>query len=147
MAGRRLRLPADTALIIWLNHHKLMATRNVKPVEWIGSSYKDFTALPEGVQDEMGHALYLAQTGRTHLSAKPMRGFGGAGVMELVESDEHGTYRAVYTVKFERAVYVLHAFQKKSKIGVKTPGEDIEIVRRRLRIAEKDHRSRARGSR
>jgi len=118
----------------------------MKPVEWVGSSYKDFTSFPEAIQQEMGNALYLAQTGRMHLMAKPLKGFGGAGVVELVEDDRHGTYRAVYTVKFENAVYVLHAFQKKSKRGIKTPREDIEIVRRRLRLAEEDHKTRTKGS-
>lgn len=98
------------------------------------------------VQQEMGHALYLAQTGRMHLAAKPLKGFGGSGVVELVDDDRHGAYRAVYTVKFESAVYVLHAFQKKSKKGIRTPREEIDIVKRRLRLAEEDHRARTRGS-
>lgn len=119
----------------------------MKPVEWIGSSYKDFVSFPDAVQNEMGHALYLAQVGRMHLSAKPLTGFTGAGVVELVEDDHHGTYRAVYTVKFESAIYVLHAFQKKSKKGIKTPREDIELVRRRLKVAEKDDLARRRGAR
>jgi len=119
----------------------------MKPVEWIGSSYKDFIALPETVQNAMGHALYLAQIGRAHASAKPLKGFGGAGVVELVEDDSHGTYRAVYTVKFESAIYVLHAFQKKSKKGIKTPRDEIELVRRRLKVAEEDDRMRRRGIR
>jgi phage-related protein len=93
----------------------------------------------------MGHALYLAQTGRMHVSAKPLRGFGGAGVIELIQDDRHGTYRAVYTVKFESAVYVLHAFQKKSRKGSATPREEIELVRRRLKIAEEDARNRGKG--
>ena len=114
----------------------------MKPVEWIGSSYKDFIAFPEPVQNSMGHALYLAQIGRMHISAKPLKGFGGASVLELIESDEHGAYRAVYTVKFESAVYVLHAFQKKSRKGIKTPHDEIELVRRRLKIAEADNRTR-----
>jgi len=86
----------------------------------------------------MGFALYLAQTGRMPRSAKPLKGFGGAGVLELVENDDSGTYRAVYTVRFESAIYVLHAFQKKSKKGIRTPQQDIELVRRRLKIAEND---------
>jgi len=114
----------------------------MKPVEWVGSSYKDFTSFPEGVQQEMGHALYLAQTCRMHLTAKPLKGFGGASVVELVEDDQHGTYRAVYTVKFENAVYVLHAFQKKSKKRIKTPREEIEMVQRRLKLAEEDYKAR-----
>jgi phage-related protein len=87
----------------------------------------------------MGFAFYRAQIGGMSESAKPLKGFGGAGVLEIVE-DHHGdTYRAVYTVKFERAVYVLHAFQKKSRKGIKTPQEDMDLVRRRLRIAEQDN--------
>lgn len=118
----------------------------MKPVEWIGSSYKDFIAFPDPVQNAMGHALYLAQIGKMHISAKPLKGFGGAGVVELAESDAHGTYRAIYTVRFANAVYVLHAFQKKSKKGIKTPTEEIDLVRRRLKIAEADHRTRYGGS-
>lgn len=124
-----------------------MAAKDLKPVEWVGSSYKDFTAFPQAIQQEMGHALYLAQTGRMHVSAKPLKGFGDAGVVELVEHDRQGTYRAVYTVKFASAVYVLHAFQKKSKTGIRTPREDMEMVRRRLKIAEEDHKARTKGSR
>jgi phage-related protein len=115
-----------------------MSLKDLKPVEWVGSSYRDFVAFPDAVQDTMGHALYLAQTGRMHVSAKPLNGFGGAGVIELVEDDRSGTYRAVYTVKFESAVYVLHAFQKKSRKGIATPRAEIELVRRRLKIAEED---------
>ena len=113
----------------------------------MGSSYKDFVSFPEAIQQEMGHALYLAQIGRIHSSAKPLKGFGGAGIVELVEDDQHGTYRAVYTVKFESAIYVLHAFQKKSKKGIKTPREEIELVRRRLKVAEEDDLARRRGIR
>jgi phage-related protein len=104
-------------------------------------------SFPEAIQQEMGHALYLAQIGRIHSSAKPLKGFGGAGIVELVEDDQHGTYRAVYTVKFESAIYVLHAFQKKSKKGIKTPREEIELVRRRLKVAEEDDLARRRGIR
>ncbi len=114
----------------------------MKPVAWVGSAYRDFVAFPEAVQDEMGHALYLAQTGRTYAGAKPLKGFGGASVMEIVEDDRSGTYRAVYTVKFETAVYVLHAFQKKSRKGIATPREEIELVHRRLKIAQADDASR-----
>lgn len=117
----------------------------MKPVEWVGSSYDDFTAFPDSIQQEMGYALYLAQVGRTDVSAKPLKGFGGAGVLELVENDRNGTYRSVYTVKFESAIYVLHAFQKKSRKGIETPREDIELVRRRLKLAEEDYRTRRRG--
>lgn len=83
----------------------------------------------------MGYALYEAQCGLTPLSAKPLSGFGGARVIEIVSSFRSGTYRAVYTVKFEGAVYVLHAFQKKSKKGVKTPQADSELILKRLKQA------------
>ena len=112
----------------------------VKPVGWIGSSYKDFRAFPAPVQDVMGYALFLAQTGRMHGDAKPLKGFGGAGVLEVVDDHQGDTYRAVYTVRLEEAVYVLHAFQKKSKQGRKTPMQDIEMIRRRLKVAEIHHR-------
>jgi phage-related protein len=116
-----------------------MKTSNLRSVEWVGSSYKDFRSFPDPVQDAMGFALYQAQIGGMAGVAKPLKGFGGAGVLEIVE-DHHGdTYRAVYTVKFERAIYVLHAFQKKSRKGIKTLREDMDLVRRRLRIAEQDN--------
>lgn len=112
----------------------------IKPVAWIGSSYKDFRSFPDPVQDGMGYALFLAQTGKMHGDAKPLKGFGGAGVLEVVDDNQGDTYRAVYTVKFEEAVYVLHAFQKKSKQGRKTPPQDMEMIRRRLKAAEDHHR-------
>ena len=105
----------------------------------MGSSKKDYRAFPDEVQDEMGFALFRAQQGGTHPSAKPLKGFGGAGVMEVVSRHDGDTFRAVYTVRFERAVYVLHAFQKKSKRGVATPRQDIDLIRRRLRAAEEDY--------
>jgi phage-related protein len=87
----------------------------------MGSSRKDLKAFPDLVQDACGFALWLAQTGRKHPNAKPLRGFKGAGVLEIVENREGNTYRAIYTVRFAKAVYVLHAFQKKSKKGIQTP--------------------------
>jgi phage-related protein len=111
----------------------------MKPVEWVASSYKDFVAFPEAVQDSMGFALYVAQTGGMPRSAKPLKGFGGAGVLEIVEDHRGDTYRAVYTVRFENAVYVLHAFQKKAKKGIATPKGDLELVQRRLAAAQADH--------
>jgi len=107
-----------------------------RPLEWIGSSYKDLVALPEEVRRLFGFALSLAQAGDKHDSAKVLKGFGGAGVLEVVEDDEAGTYRAVYTVKFTEAVLVLHCFQKKSKRGIATPKEDMDIIHARLKIAE-----------
>lgn len=107
-----------------------------KPLYWLGSARKDLKAMPEAVQDTFGYALYLAQTGRKHDQAKPLRGFGSAGVLEVVESEDNGTYRAVYTVKLGSAVYVLHCFQKKSSRGIATPKPDADLVRERLKAAE-----------
>lgn len=92
-------------------------------------------SLPVGVRKFFGHALDFAQRGEQHGAAKVLKGFGGAGVLELVEDDGGGTYRAVYTVKFEEAVFVLHAFQKKSKSGIATNKEDLDIIRIRLKAA------------
>ena len=107
-----------------------------KPLEWIGSAKKDLMALPVDVRKFFGHALDFAQRGGQHDAAKTLKRFGGAGVLEVVEDDAGGTYRAVYTVKFEEAVFVLHCFQKKSKSGIATPRVDMNIVRARLKIAE-----------
>jgi len=112
----------------------------VKPVSWIGSSYKDFRSFPDPVQDAMGFALYQAQIGGKHISAKALKGFGGAGVLEIVTDHVGDTFRAVYTVKFATAIYVLHAFRKKSKSGIKTPTEDAELIQRRLKAAAADYR-------
>jgi phage-related protein len=108
----------------------------MKPVRWVGSSKRDFLGFPDAVIDVVGFALYLAQVGRKHDRAKPLKGFGGSGVLEMVEDHDGDTYRAVYTVRYERAVYVLHAFQKKSPSGSRTARQDIELVRRRLKDAE-----------
>ena len=109
---------------------------NEKPPEWIGSSHKDLMDLPADVRRLFGFALSLAQSGDKHDAAKVLKGFGGAGVLEVVEDDVGGTYRAVYTVKFTEAVFVLHCFQKKSKRGIATPKEDMDIIHARLKIAE-----------
>ena len=93
--------------------------------------------LPVDVRKFFGFALSLAQAGDQHDDAKVLKGFGGAGVLEVVEDDSGGTYRAVYTVKFEEAVFVLHCFQKKSKRGIETPKQDMDIIRARLKLAEK----------
>ena len=107
-----------------------------KPLIWIGSSKKDLLALPISVRKFFGHALHFAQHGDQHDAAKVLKGFGSASVMEVVDDDVGGTYRAVYTVKFENAVFVLHCFQKKSKSGIATPKADMEIIRARLKVAE-----------
>lgn len=107
-----------------------------KRLIWIGSSKRDLMELPVWVRKFFGHALDFAQRGGRHGAAKILRGFGGAGVLEVVEDDEGGTYRTVYTVKFEQAVFVLHCFQKKAKQGIATPKEDMELIRSRLKVAE-----------
>lgn len=107
-----------------------------KPLEWIGSSHRDLMALPAHIRRFFGFALSLAQAGDRHDAAKVLKGFGGAGVLEVVEDDRGGTYRAVYTVQFAEAVFVLHCFQKKSKRGIATPKEELDIIRARLKIAE-----------
>ncbi len=103
---------------------------------WVGSSKKDLLALPIRVRKFFGHALDFAQRGDQHDAAKSLKGFGGAGVIEIVEDDIGGTYRAVYTVRIASAVFVLHCFQKKSKSGISTPKADIHIIRARLKVAE-----------
>lgn len=110
-----------------------------KPVVWIGSSLRDLRQFPKDVRTCFGQAIFDAQRGFKHPSAKPLKGFGGAGVLEVVDDDEGATYRAIYTVQLAGIIYVLHAFQKKSKSGVKTPAEEIAKVRSRLKDAEKHH--------
>jgi len=112
-----------------------------KPLDWVGSSKKDFLGFPAAVKDEMGNALGLAQFGGKHPSAKPWKG-EGPGVFELVEDHRGDTYRAVYTVRFKEVVYVLHAFQKKAPRGIKTARTDVDLVGRRLKIAQQDYEAR-----
>jgi phage-related protein len=109
---------------------------SLKPLYWLGSSKRDLLSLPDPVEDLFGYALYLAQDGRKHEQAKPLKGFGSAGVLEVVEDWDRSTYRAVYTVRFEGVVFVLHIFQKKSKRGAATPKADIDLIRERLKVAE-----------
>ncbi len=114
-----------------------MTNQKEKPLAWLGSSKKDLMALPVGVRKFFGHALDFAQRGERHDSAKVLKGFGCAGVLEIIEEDQGNTYRAAYTVKFKEAVFVLHVFQKKSKSGISTPKPDMDIIRERLKVAEK----------
>ncbi len=107
----------------------------IKPLLWVGSSKKDLANMPDDVQDTFGYALFLAQTDAKHGQAKPLKGFGSAGVLEVVESEAGSTYRAVYTVKIAGAVYVLHCFQKKSTSGIATPKPDMDVVKERLKAA------------
>jgi phage-related protein len=106
----------------------------------MGSSRKDVKRFPEDVKDEIGHALWLAQCGEKHITAKPLRGFGGATVLEIVDDFDTDTYRAVYTVRFEGVVFVLHCFQKKAKRGSETPRADMDLVRNRLKDAQELYR-------
>jgi phage-related protein len=112
---------------------------DIKPVAWIASSKADLSAFPEEVKDSIGFALYVAQQGGKHRDAKPLRGFGGAGILEIVDDFDGDTYRAVYTVRFAGRVYVLHVFQKKSKTGIKTPKAEINLIQSRLKRAEEVH--------
>jgi phage-related protein len=115
-------------------------TKKIKPLDFVGSSREDLQEFPDEVRQDVGHALFEAQRGRKTVSAKPLKGFGGASVLEVVEDFRGGTYRAVYTVRFHEVVYVLHCFQKKSKHGIETPKQYLELVRQRLKAAEEDHR-------
>ena len=109
-----------------------------RPLLWVASSKRDYREFPSEVQDGFGFGLFLVQTGQHPPSAKPLKGLG-SGTFELIEDFDGDTYRAVYTVAFREAVYVLHAFKKKSKRGSRTPQTDIDLIRRRLRIAAEDH--------
>jgi len=110
---------------------------------WIGSSRKDLKKFPAEVQSAMGFALYQAQLGLKAINAKPLAGFGGASVLEIVDDFQTDTYRAVYTVKFRDVIYVLHAFQKKSRKGIATRKADLDLIKRRLKVAEEDHETRS----
>lgn len=112
-----------------------------KPVHWVGSSKRDLLDFPEEVVDDIGFALGVVQYGGRPPSAKPWKGLG-SGVSEIVEDDASGTYRAVYTVRFGEAIYVLHAFQKKSPSGIRTARRDIELVEERLKAAKRDYEAR-----
>jgi len=112
----------------------------MKKIDFIGSSREELKRFPEEVKDDIGYALFEAQEGKKPAAAKPLKGFGGAGVLEIIEDFAGDTYRAVYTVKFNKVIYVLHCFQKKSKHGIKTPQQDLDLIKRRLKIAEQDYK-------
>ncbi len=109
----------------------------IRPVVWVGSSRKDLREFPDPVQDHIGYALYVAQQGGKHRDAKALTGFGSAGILEIVRDFRGDTFRAVYTLRYRGTVYVLHAFQKKSKTGRETPLHDIGLIKQRLREAER----------
>jgi phage-related protein len=110
-----------------------------KPVRWVGSSREDLRGFPDEVRKRVGGALWDAQAGLKAPFAKPLKGFGGAGVLEIVDDFDGDTYRAVYTVRFAGAVYVLHAFQKKSRRGAATPKTELNLIEQRLKRARKDY--------
>ena len=116
-----------------------------KRVIWIASSREALRSFPEQVKDAVGYALYLAQIGGKDEAARPLRGFGGAGVVEVIKDFAGDTYRVVYTVKLAGFVYVLHCFQKKSKRGAETPKRDLGLIQSRLRLAERDYEARTGG--
>lgn len=114
----------------------------MKTVRWVGSSLADLKNFPSPVRKDLGKAIYAAQRGEIDLAAKPLKGFAGTSVMEIVERYDTDTYRAVYTTKLADIVYVLHAFQKKSKSGIKTPKKDVDLIKARLKAARKEHKKR-----
>jgi len=116
----------------------------LKALAWVGSAKRDLLALPEEVIDAFGYAPYVAQTGKRHEKAKALHGFGSAGMLEIVEDWRGNAYRAVYTVRFSAAVFVLHVFQKKAKHGIATPRQDMELIRERLKVAEQTAKELAR---
>jgi phage-related protein len=116
-------------------------TKRTKHLDFVGSSREDLRAFPDEVKQDIGYALFEAQRGLKPASVKPLKGFGGASVLEIIEDFRGGTYRAVYTVRFRETVYVLHCFQKKSRHGIKTSERDLDLVRQRLKAAEQDYRT------
>ena len=111
-----------------------------KSIEWVASSKVDLKNFPAYVQDQAGFALYQVQVGQKHRNAKPLRNIG-SNVLEIVSRYDGGTYRVAYTVQFSMVVYVLHAFQKKSKRGISTPKQDIDLIKRRLKAAEQHYKN------
>jgi phage-related protein len=118
----------------------MTSDQTLKVLIWLGSSRRDFVAFPDDVKSEMGYALFQAQAGGHHRKAKPLRGAGDAGVIEIIDDHRGDTFRTIYTVRYANAVYVLHAFQKKSKSGIATPKSDLDLVEQRLREAARLHK-------
>jgi phage-related protein len=112
-------------------------TKTEKDVIWMGSSLKDLRSFPDEVKQVFGAAIYYAQRGGKHPQASPMKGYKGAGILEIVEDHDRDTYRCMYTVRYGNKVYVLHAFQKKSKKGIATPQADLDVINRRLKDVKK----------
>ena len=114
----------------------------LRPVRWVGSSLKDLKTFPKTVQRHVGQALYAAQCGEEYPTVKALKGFGGRSVLEIVVDFRSDTWRAVYTVRLRDVIYVLHAFQKKSKKGIATPQKELDVIQQRLAAAEQDYRER-----
>jgi phage-related protein len=110
-----------------------------KPLHWVGSSKEDLKDFPEDMRIAMGYNLRIVQNGGWPSNAKVLKGFGGSGLLEILDDYDSDTYRVVYTIRFEKAVYVLHAFQKKSKQGIKTPQKDLNLIDKRLKEAAADY--------
>jgi phage-related protein len=113
----------------------------MRPVHWVGSTRNDVRSLPEDVRQEVGFTLWVAQQGERAMNVVPMVGFGGANVLEVVVDDDGDTYRDIYTVRFAKAVYVLHVFKKKEKRGIATPHADLVLIRQRLKAADMHYRA------
>jgi phage-related protein len=113
---------------------------SVKPLRWITSAKSDLSAMPIEVRRAVGYALFAAQQGEKHEDAKVLKGYGDAGLIEVIARHDGDTFRAVYTVRFGDVVYVLHVFQKKSKRSIATPKKELELIRKRLKLAEEDHK-------
>jgi phage-related protein len=133
---------APVAHIYQHMYTSITAEGRPKPVRWMETSLRDLRSFPAAARIDIGHALFAAQEGQTDPAAKPLKGFGGASVLEIVASRHGNAWRAVYIVKFQDAIYVLHVFQKKSTKGIATPTREIELIKRRLADAERDHRER-----
>jgi phage-related protein len=123
-----------TGIIVWVRR---VLAADEKPLHWVGSSKREFLSFPAAVKEDMGNAS-SSHSSATAPTAKPWKGLG-PGVLEIVESHHGNAYRAVYTVRFEKAVYVLHAFQKKSPSGIRTAKRDVDLVAERLKTAERDY--------
>ena len=111
----------------------------LKHLKFVGSSRKDLSSFPEAVKQDVGHSLFVAQEGGRAPTVKTLQGFGGGSVVEIVEDHDGDTYRCVYTTKVSDVIVVLHAFQKKSRSGVKTNLSDVEIIGKRLKAAKAEH--------
>lgn len=125
---------------LWGFHYIPMNEPILKPIEWVGSSKSDLRTFPEAVRSLIGFALYQAQVGLRHRDVKLLRGLG-SDILEIVSRNDGDTFRAIYTVRFRGVVYMLHAFQKKSKRGRATPNPEIDLVRSRLKTATQHYQT------